>query len=114
MPNDETFDVALAQITVDWGITSKPISGGTCYLLNGDVLCAVYKESLILRLGESMASVALQEPFIKPVKITSRTMRGWVMIEPAILQHRDRLERWLAQARSVVANLAFDFYGQNQ
>jgi hypothetical protein len=55
--------------------------GGTCHILNGNMLCGVYKNYLILRLGEEQAEEALNQNHVKLFDITSKLMRGWVMIE---------------------------------
>jgi len=40
----------------------------------------VYKDFLILRLGEDLAEDALKLPGTKPFDITGRPMKGWVMV----------------------------------
>jgi hypothetical protein len=55
--------------------------GGLCHLLNGNVFCGVYRDFLILRLGEDKAAKALNLPSVKPFDITGRPMKGWVMME---------------------------------
>lgn len=102
----------MARITADWGLKRLTISCGTCYLLDGNVVGYVDKDFLVLRVGESAASVAIEEPFIKPYKIADRTCVGWIMLDPAIREYDDRLQHWLRQARSYIATLAWEFYGQ--
>ena len=41
----------------------------------------MYKDFLILRLGEDKAGEALKRPFVKPFDITGKTMKGWVMVQ---------------------------------
>jgi len=100
----EELDGRIAQSIVDWGANRKKMFGGTCHLLNGNMMCGVYKDFLILRLGQEAAVEALQEPFVRPFDITGRPMKGWVMVDERGIQGGD-LERWLKKARLFVETL---------
>jgi hypothetical protein len=78
--------------------------GGTCHLLNGNLLCGVHKNYLILRLGEAAAAQALHESLVAPFDITGHPMKGWVMVAEGNLQG-DALERWLNMACAFVQTL---------
>jgi hypothetical protein len=66
----------------------------------------VYKDFLILRLGEDKAVEALQLPFIKPFDITGRPMKGWVMVEEPGFAGEKELKSWLEKAKAFVKTLA--------
>jgi hypothetical protein len=78
--------------------------GGVCYLLNGNMVCGVYKDFLILRLGSEGAELALQPPRVRAFDITGRVMKGWVMVEEQVCQGK-RLEEWLNKAKAFVSHL---------
>jgi len=44
------------------------------------MFCGVYKDYLILRLGEKQAEDALESPHVRPFDITGKPMKGWVMM----------------------------------
>jgi hypothetical protein len=69
------------------------------------MLCGVYKEFLILRLGEEAANEALQKPGVGVFDITGRPMKGWVMVEEAAFPDRPTLENWIVKARAFVETL---------
>jgi hypothetical protein len=104
MPYDEAIDDVVANTISDWKTIRKKMFGGTCYLLNGNMLCGVYKDLLILRLGEPEATVAMKEPHVQPFDITGRPMKGWIMVETPGFQG-DRLIEWLNKARTFVNTL---------
>ena len=79
--------------------------GGVCHLLNGNMVCGVYKEFLILRLGVDNAEQALNLPFVKPFDITGKPMKGWVMLEKDGFTTEDALRDWLNQAKDFVLTL---------
>jgi TfoX/Sxy family transcriptional regulator of competence genes len=79
--------------------------GGICHLLQGNMFCVVYKDFLILRLGEEKATKALESTFVKPFDITGKPMKGWVMVAQEGLTADHELEAWLNQAREFVETL---------
>ena len=48
------------------GIEEKKVFGGIGFLLNGNMLVGVWKDSLIVRLGPVEGVEALKEPHVKP------------------------------------------------
>ena len=104
MPFDQGLDSRLSAAIAGWGTVRKTAFGGTCHLLNGNMLCGVHKDRLILRLDPQEAKEALSRPHVKPFDITGRPMKGWVMVEKAGLSDK-LLKEWLAAARRFVATL---------
>lgn len=104
MPYNAELDARIMQAIADWGTSRKKMFGGTCHLLHGNLVCGVYKDFLILRLGEKAGATALKEPFVFPFDITGRAMKGWVMVAEQGFQG-DKLLDWLNQARTFVETL---------
>ena len=104
MAYDEKLDTWITSTIADWGTAHKRMFGGTCHILNGNMLCGVYQDFLILRLGEQEATAALKRPHVKQFDVTGRPMKGWVMIESRALTQSDIL-KWLNKARDFVATL---------
>ena len=106
MAYNEEIEVRIKKIVTDWKNTAaKKIFGGVCHLLNGNMFCGVYKNYLILRLGEDNAENALQSSFVRPFDITGRPMKGWVMVEKEGFKSDDELRNWLNQAKQFVRAL---------
>jgi TfoX/Sxy family transcriptional regulator of competence genes len=59
------------------GIGEKKMFGGVGFLLNGNLLVGVWKDSLIARLGPEEGDEALKEPHVKVFDITGRPMKNW-------------------------------------
>lgn len=59
------------------GISEKKMFGGICFMLNGNMLVGVWKDSLIVRLGEEQGEEALLEPHVKVFDITGKPMKNW-------------------------------------
>jgi len=87
------------------GITEKKMFGGVCFLMNGNLLVGVWKDSLIARVGRDVYQAALQEEHVKEFDITGRPMKGWVMVEPDGIDSDPQLTRWIDQATVFVRTL---------
>jgi hypothetical protein len=83
----------------------KKMFGGVCHLLSGNMFCGVYKNFLILRLGEAGSRDALELPNVKPFDITGRPMKGWVMMEQKGVEEEKDLRAWLNRAKEYVDTL---------
>src|SRR5436189_4423378 len=86
------------------GIEEKKMFGGVGFLLNGNMLVGVWKESLIARLGPDEGNEALKEPHVKEFDITGRAMKGWVLVESEGLEG-ERLQEWIDRAMTFVRRL---------
>ena len=106
MPYDETLAAKIRQLLGRHkNLTEKKMFGGVGFLLNGNICCGAWKESLILRLGDDAARQVLSEEHTRPFDITGRPMRGWAMVEPAGWQDDARLRRWIDWAVEFTAEL---------
>ncbi len=79
--------------------------GSVGYLPNGNMVSGVYKYFLILRLGDAEVKNALEGAHVKPLDITGRPMKGWVMVEPEGCASDEALSEWLDRARAFVQQL---------
>src|SRR4051812_40612369 len=80
------------------GIEAKKMFGSIVFMLNGNMLVGVWKNSLMARIGEAAGEEALLEPHVKPFDITGRPMKRWVLIEPEGLEDNDQLQVWIQRA----------------
>jgi len=86
-------------------VEEKKMFGGVGFLLNGNMLVGVWKDSLIVRLGPEEGDVALLEPHVKPFDITGRAMKGWVLVGPEGVEDEDQLSGWIQRAIKFVGKL---------
>jgi TfoX/Sxy family transcriptional regulator of competence genes len=86
-------------------IEEKKMFGGIVFFLNGNMLVGVWKESLIVRLGQDQGDEALLESHVKKFDITGRSMKNWVMVEPEGIESDDQLKRWIERAWKFVRKL---------
>lgn len=87
------------------GVTEKRMFGGEVFLRNGNMLVAVWNDSLIVRLGVEQASAALQQPHVGPMDLTGKPMKGWVIVRSSGLQDDADLQTWVKLAIHFVKSL---------
>ena len=101
MPYKEEIDERIRKIVCRWkNAEAKKMFGGVCHLLSGNMVCGVYKDYLILRLGEKAAEKALKKSYAKPFDITGKRMKGWVMLGGSGFKTDDSLKSWLNKAKT--------------
>jgi TfoX/Sxy family transcriptional regulator of competence genes len=104
------FDESLAQRIRDAlarkkNIEEKKMFGGIGFLLSGNLLVGVWKNSLIARLGPEQGDEALLEPHVKEFDITGKPMKGWVLVEPEGVEDDNQLSAWIRRAVKFIGAL---------
>jgi TfoX/Sxy family transcriptional regulator of competence genes len=88
------------------GIEEKRMFGGIGFLLNGNLLVGVRKDSLLVRLGLEQSDEALKQAHVSEFEIKGRgTMKGWVVVSLEGVQGDDQLKDWLQRAVKFVGKL---------
>jgi hypothetical protein len=87
------------------GIEEKKLFGCIAFLLDGNVVVGVWKDSLIVRLGPEGYDDALMEPHVGEFNITGRSMKGWVVVAPEGVEADDELNGWIQRAVKFVKKL---------
>lgn len=106
MINSEPLVQRVHQLVADWeGIEVGRMFGGIFYLLHGNVFCGIHEDSLVVRLGETSARLALDLPYVQPCDITGMPMTGWVKIPSLALRSDGTLSDWLSQAHDFAKTL---------
>ena len=105
------FDETLAERIRDAlarkkNIEEKKMFGGIGFLLNGNMLVGVWKDSLIVRARPGrrrggVAGAARQASSTSP----ARPMKGWVLVEPEGIEDDDQLKDWIQRAVKFVGKL---------
>ena len=103
MPFDENLAARIRKTFArKKGIEEKKMFGGVGFLLNGNMLVGVWKDSLCVRLGPDQAEEALLEPHVKAFDITGKPMKNWILVEPEGVEDDDQLKGWIEQATKFV------------
>ena len=87
------------------GCSEKRMFGGICFMINGNMCAGPWKGSLIVRLDKRQHEQTQAEPFVRPMDITGKVMKGWVMVAPEAVAEEDQLEDYMQRAIRFVATL---------
>jgi TfoX/Sxy family transcriptional regulator of competence genes len=106
MPFDESLAGRIRNtLARKKNIDEKKMFGGVGFLLNGNMLVGVWKDSLIVRLGPDAYDDALQEPHVREFDITGKPMKGWIMVDPKGVEDDNQLKTWIQRAVKFVGKL---------
>ncbi len=87
------------------GVEERKMFGSICFMLHGNLLVGVCKDSLIARLGPDEGEAALREPHVRVFDIIGKPMRNWVLVEPEGVEDDDQLAGWIGRATKFVRTL---------
>ncbi len=87
------------------GVEEMKLFGCVGFLLHGNMLIGVWKDSLIARLGPDEGEDASLESHVKEFDLTGRPMKGWVLVEPEGVEDDDQLKDWIERALKFVKAL---------
>jgi hypothetical protein len=91
------FDPALADrvraALAGRDVTEKQMFGTLAFMVDGRLAVAAAADGLLVKVGDEAMAAALARPHARAATMGSRTMRGWLLVEP-----RADLESWIAQA----------------
>jgi hypothetical protein len=99
MAFDESLTTRLREaLARKKGVEEKKMFGGMVFFLNGNMLVGVWKNSLVVRLGQDQRDEALREPHVREFDITGRPMRNWVLVEQEGVENDGQLSGWIQRA----------------
>jgi TfoX/Sxy family transcriptional regulator of competence genes len=78
--------------------------GGIGFMLDGNMVAAVSKRGLLLRVGRDSRAAALARAGAHAVEMQGRKMQGYVRVDPSTLTQR-ALRTWLGEASAFVRTL---------
>jgi hypothetical protein len=106
MHSDARLIARVEAATRGWrGLAPKKMFGGMAWMLHGNMCIGIWHESLVVRCGPSHWADQLKRKHVREMDITGRSMKGWLLIEPAGVATSAGLKLWLKTARSFVATL---------
>ena len=87
------------------GVTSRRMFGGTCFMLDGNMVCCSMKPgTLLLRVGAQNHHEALRRPGVRPMLMGEREMTGFVEVTDDI-GNDDDLRGWIEEGWAFVTSL---------
>ena len=85
--------------------TEQKMFGGTCFMLNGNMLIGTSKRGLLVRVGKAAHAAAAARPHVSPMEMGGRLMEGYVRVVPGGVASEADLAAWLDRALAFVETL---------
>lgn len=104
MAVDEALNARVRKILGDRDVTEKNMFSGTCFMLNGNMLCAVNRERMMFRVGKDQNTEAIERG-ATPVEMRGRVMGGFVWVQRERVSETRELKKWIEMARSYVGEM---------
>jgi TfoX/Sxy family transcriptional regulator of competence genes len=96
MPFNETIAQRIRDILkTKRGITEVKMFGGLCFMLRGNMLAAVEKDNLIIRVGKEKYQAALKKPHARPFDLTGRPLTGFIYVDKKGYLTKPALKKWI-------------------
>jgi TfoX/Sxy family transcriptional regulator of competence genes len=86
-------------------VTEKRMVGGLSFLVSGNMCCGVTGLALMVRVGTEGREQALTEPHVRPMQFGSRTLSGFICVDPEGWAADGELARWVQRGLTFVAGL---------
>ena len=87
------------------GYSERRMFGGVCFMIGGNMCVGTWKEALIVRIDRKDREAILAEPHTGPADMNGRTMKGWVLVEPAGIATESDLTSWVERGAAHAATL---------
>src|SRR5687767_9173204 len=81
----------------------KPMFGGICFLVNGNMTVAASTRGLLVRLGKGDTAAALKQPGTRPMIQRGRPLDGYLYVDDDGTRRDADLKAWVGRALAHVA-----------
>ena len=100
MPSTEALVSRVGRLLTSQEVTfeTKTMMGVLVFMVDGKMSVGVKGDALMVRLDPSEVVVALRNPGCQPMRISGRTLRGFILVEDNILHSDKVLGSWLKRA----------------
>jgi TfoX/Sxy family transcriptional regulator of competence genes len=102
--NDDLAEAVRAALSGAGAIREVKMFGGTCFMLNGNMVAGLSKRGLLMRVGKNAQKDALARPGARPMEMRGRTLEGYIYVDPAELTG-SAVKSWLHLALAFVRTL---------
>lgn len=95
----------LRDALAGYRFTEQRMFGGTCFLLNGNMLVGTSKRGLLVRVGKDAHMSAIARPHARPMEMGGRSMEGYVRVAAEGTVTPADLASWVHLALAFVETL---------
>lgn len=106
MAYDETLAARVRNTLSDVGdLREQKMMGALCFMVGGHMCCGVTGDALMVRVGRDGYDAALAKDHVRPMEMSGRKPRGFVLVDPLGVTTDKTLGQWVACGRAFVSTL---------
>jgi TfoX/Sxy family transcriptional regulator of competence genes len=83
----------------------KKMFGGVGFMVNGNMVCGVHKDNLVVRVDPEKHGALLKKPHAKPFDLTGKPMKGWLLVEADGCKTEKQLSTWIKEGVEFASTL---------
>jgi TfoX/Sxy family transcriptional regulator of competence genes len=103
--DEHTADRVRRAIAHHDGLSERPMFGGLCLMVNGNMFAGIRNDELMLRVGPERFEELLAKPGARPMDFTGRPMHGYLYVASSAFERDEDLSAWLEDALWFVESL---------
>ena len=96
--NEKLADRIREVIAETKNIVEKKMFGGIAFMINDKMCLGVDKDDMIVRCEPNMTDDLLLKKGAKPFDLTSRPMKGWLLVTEEGTKSKKNFDYWVATA----------------
>ncbi len=106
MPYDEGLAERVREVLQpEADVSEKKMFGGLAFISRGHMVMGILGDALMARVGPDAYDAALGRPHTRPMDVTGKPMRGYVLIDPPGLGEDADLSAWVQRCLAFVQSL---------
>jgi TfoX/Sxy family transcriptional regulator of competence genes len=105
MAYDPHFAARIREALAGKTIVEKKMFGGVGFMLNGNMVCGIYRDDLMLHVAIGDTDKLLQRKGAKPFEMRGKAMKGWLLIGPESIRTTPALQQWVNVALAYAESL---------
>lgn len=94
-----------AELAVQDGISERKMFGGLAFMVNGNMVCGVVGDELMVRVGPEQWDAALALPHARAMDFTGKPMRGMIYVDEAGIAEDADLAVWVGRGLAFATKL---------
>ena|ERR1700737_2046213 len=87
------------------GIEEKPIVGGTGFMWQGNLLCGVMADDLLVRIAKDDYDRFIGDEGARPMVMAGKSSKRWILVPKSIVSQDAAMKKWLDRAVGFVGSL---------
>jgi TfoX/Sxy family transcriptional regulator of competence genes len=104
--DEETAARVRKALSRQGGVVEKKMMGGLCFMVKGAMSCTVSgRGGMLIRIRPEVQEPMLREPYVQPMEMGARTMKGFVRVMPEGYRTDAALAQWVQRGLDAVAAL---------